>query len=111
MGLLTARPSSTAFTVEDPNFLDIKENPDWQSQFGNNNPLKLEIGFGMGDFLIAMAVREPDSNFVGIDFSQDGIQKLLARIGSRQLKNIRVVFGDVREKFPRLFHPEELNSV
>jgi tRNA (guanine-N7-)-methyltransferase len=111
MGLLTARPSSTAFVVEDPCFIDVKENPDWQSQFGNSHPLKLEIGFGMGDFLIAMAKREPDSNFIGIDFSQNGIQKLLARIRSSKLKNIRVVFGDVREKLPPLFQSEELNSV
>jgi len=111
MGLLTARPSSTTFVVEDPFFLDIKENPDWQRQFGNSHPLKLEIGFGMGDFLITMAKREPDSNFIGIDFSQDGIQKLLERIHFYKLKNIRVVFGDVREKIPHLFQAEQLNSV
>ncbi len=111
MGLLTARPSSTPFVVEDPCFLDIKGNPNWQTQFGNTHPLKLEIGFGMGDFLIAMARREPDSNFIGIDFSQEGIQKLLERIHSLQLKNIRVVFGDVREKLPYLFKAEELDSV
>jgi len=111
MGLLTARPSSTSFAVEDSYFLDAREAPDWQRQFGNNHPLKLEIGFGMGDFLIAMATREPNSNFVGIDFSQDGIQKLLGRIHSSQLENIRVVFGDAREKLSYLFHAEELNSI
>ena len=111
MGLLTARPSSTGFVVEDPCFIDSVEAPDWQRQFGNNHPLNLEIGFGMGDFLITMAKREPNSNFVGIDFSKDGIQKLLTRIRSSQLKNIRVVFGDAREKLPYLFHAEELNSI
>ena len=111
MGLLTARPSSTSFVVEDPYFIDAIEAPDWQRQFGNNHPLNLEIGFGMGDFLIAMAKREPNSNFVGIDFSQDGIQKLLARIHSSQLENIRVVFGDAREKLSYLFHADELNSI
>ena len=111
MGLLTARPSSTTFVVDDPYFLDIKENPNWQSQFGNDHPLKLEIGFGMGEFLISMAKREPDSNFVGIDFSQNGIKKILENIRSSQLKNILVVFGDVREKLPHLFRAEELNSV
>lgn len=111
MGLLTARPTSKAFVVEDPFFLDIKEDPDWQVQFGNSHPLKLEIGFGMGDFLIAMAKREPGSNFIGIDFSQDGIQKILERIHYFKIKNIRVVFGDVREKLPHLFRTEELNSV
>ena len=84
MGLLTARPSSTHFVVDHPLFLDVKENPDWKNQFENSHPLKLEIGFGMGDFLIAMARKEPESNFVGIDFSQDCISKLLQSIDSFQ---------------------------
>ncbi len=111
MGLLTARPSSAKFVVEDPYFLDVDEHPDWQGQFGNSQPIKLEIGFGMGDFLIEMAAREPHSNFVGIDFSQDGIRKLLSRVKDLQIKNIRVVYGDVREKVPLLFHDGELNMV
>lgn len=111
MSLLTARPSSAKFAEDDPCFLDVDERPDWQSQFGNRQPVKLEIGFGMGDFLIEMAVREPYSNFVGIDFSQDGIRKLLARINDLQLKNIRVVYGDVREKIPLLFQEGELEAV
>ena len=111
MGLMTARPSSAKFVVEDPCFLDADQCLDWQSQFGNNHPLKLEIGFGMGDFLIAMALRESQSNFVGIDFSQNGIQKLLAQIQARKLKNIRVVYGDVREKIPLLFQDGELDTV
>ncbi|MBT5470147.1 MAG: methyltransferase domain-containing protein, partial [Nitrospina sp.] len=96
MSLLTARPSSATFVVEDPYFLDIEEHPDWKNQFGNSHPIKLEIGFGMGDFLIEMATREPQSNFVGIDFSQDGIRKLMTRIKDLHLNNIRVVYGDVR---------------
>ncbi|MEK9627996.1 MAG: tRNA (guanosine(46)-N7)-methyltransferase TrmB [Nitrospinota bacterium] len=110
MGLLTARPSSS-FSVEDPFFLDVKENPDWKTQFGNSHPLKLEIGFGMGDFLVAMARREPESNFIGIDFSKECIQKLLERIHFFQLKNIRVIYGDIREKFSFLFNAEELNEI
>ena len=111
MGLLTARPSSAKFAEDDPCFLDVEERPDWQRQFGNCQPLKLEIGFGMGDFLIEMAGREPNSNFIGIDFSQNGIRKLLARINSLQLKNIRVVYGDVRERLPLLFEDRELDTV
>ena len=111
MSLLTARPSSAAFTVEDPYFVDVDERPVWQDQFGNSQPIKLEIGFGMGDFLIEMAKREPQSNFVGIDFSQDGVRKLLVRIKNLNINNIRVVYGDVREKIPLLFHDDELNTV
>jgi tRNA (guanine-N7-)-methyltransferase len=111
MSLLAARPSSATFVVEDPYFIDIEKHSDWQNQFGNSHPVKLEIGFGMGDFLIEMATREPQSNFVGIDFSQEGIRKLLVRIKNIQLNNIRVVYGDVREKIKLIFHDDELDTV
>ena len=110
MSLLTARPSSE-FVEEDPFFLDVNERPNWQDEFKNSKSINLEVGFGMGDFLVEMAVRDPNSNFVGIDFSQNGIQKLLSRINNLHLKNIRVVYGDVRKKIPLLFHDGELDTV
>ena len=73
--------------------------------------MPINASIGMGDFLITMALRESQSNFVGIDFSQNGIQKLLAQIQARKLKNIRVVYGDVREKIPLLFQDGELDTV
>ena len=96
---------------EDPYFLDIDKRPDWQSLFGNTNPIKLEIGFGMGNFLIEMAAKEPTSNFIGIDFYHKGIRKLMTRIKKLQLENIRVVYGDIRSKIPILFKDRELNTI
>ena len=96
---------------EDPYFLDIDKRPDWQFQFGNTNPIKLEIGFGMGNFLIEMAAKEPASNFNGIDFYHKGIRKLMARIKKLQLENIRVVYGDIRSKISILFKDKELNTI
>jgi len=96
---------------EDPYFLDVDQRPDWQFQFGNTNPIKLEIGFGMGNFLIEMAAKEPSSNFIGIDFYHKGIRKLMTRIKNLQLKNIRVVYGDIRNKIPILFKDRELNTI
>ena len=110
MSLLTARPSSV-FVVEDPFFLDVNEHLNWQDEFRNSQPIKLEVGFGMGDFLVEMAIRDPNSNFVGVDFSQNGIQKLLIRVNNLNLNNIRVVYGDVRKKIPLLFHDGELDTV
>ena len=96
---------------EDPYYLDIDEKPDWQGQFENSNLLKLEIGFGMGNFLIEMAAKEPTSNFIGIDFYHKGIRKLMTRIKKLQLENIRVVYGDIRSKLSVLFQDRELNTV
>ncbi len=110
MSLLTARPSSV-FVVEDPFFLERNEHLNWQDEFRNSQPIKLEVGFGMGDFLVEMAIRDPNSNFVGVDFSQNGIQKLLIRVNNLNLNNIRVIYGDVRKKIPLLFHDGELDTV
>ena len=95
----------------DPFFLDIDERPDWHTLFGNINPLSLEIGFGMGNFLIEIAAKEPNSNFIGIDFYHKGIRKIMTRIKNLQLKNIRVVYGDIRSKIPILFKDGELDTV
>ena len=96
---------------EDPFFLDIDKWPDWEVQFGNNHPLKLEIGFGMGSFLIEMSAQEPKTNFIGMDFYHKGIRKLMTRIKKLQLENIRVAYGDVRSKIPLLFKDGELETV
>ena len=96
---------------EDPYFLDVDKWPDWQAQFCNSHPLKLEIGFGMGSFLIEMAAQEPKTNFIGMDFYHKGIRKLMTRIKKLQLENIRMAYGDVRFKVPLLFKDGELDTV
>jgi tRNA (guanine-N7-)-methyltransferase len=94
-----------------PNFLDIDYEPDWKAVFGNTNPLNLEIGFGVGNFLIEMAIREPDENFIGMDFYHKGIRKVITRIDRYQVPNIRIVYGDAKEKLPILFNEAELSRI
>ena len=96
---------------EDPYYLDIEKWPDWQTLFDNDHPLKLEIGFGMGNFLIEMSAQEPKSNFIGMDFYHKGIRKLMTRIKKLQLENIRMAYGDVRFKVPLLFKDGELETI
>ena len=94
-----------------PNFLDIDTRPDWEELFGNRNPLNLEIGFGVGNFIIEMGIREPNENFIGIDFYHKGIRKVITRIAKYEIYNARIVYGDAKEKLPLLFAPEELNRI
>ena len=111
MSLMTARASLQKFSIKDPCFLDIETQPDWKNIFKNSNPLNLEIGFGMGDFLIEMATREPHNNFIGIDFTTSGVQSLLTKVKARQLGNVRVVYGDARNKLSALFKDNELETI
>lgn len=39
----------------------------WHSFFGNNNPIVVELGCGKGEYTIALARKNPNRNYVGID--------------------------------------------
>lgn len=67
---------------------------DYASLFGNDNPVTIEIGFGMGSATAEIASNNPDKNYIGIEVHKPGIGKLLGEIRSRDLKNLRIVEGD-----------------
>ena len=96
---------------EHPCFLDPEERPDWGGLFQNDHPLKLDIGFGNGNFLIDMAIREPQSNFIGMDFYHKGIRKIVTRMDRLHLKNIRVAYGDAGQKLPILFDEGKISEI
>lgn len=39
----------------------------WNTFFKNDNPIVLELGCGKGEYTIALAEKNPDKNFIGID--------------------------------------------
>src|SRR5262245_49041373 len=56
--------------------------------------VRLEIGFGGGEHLIAEAEREAHTGFIGVEPFINGMAKALAAINARSLANIRLHFGD-----------------
>jgi tRNA (guanine-N7-)-methyltransferase len=56
--------------------------------------VRLEIGFGGGEHLIAEAERVPRTGFIGVEPFINGMAKALAAIDARGLANIRLHFGD-----------------
>lgn len=49
-------------------FLDDAETKGkWNEIFGNTHPIQIEIGMGKGTFIMEMAQRHPEINFVGIE--------------------------------------------
>ena len=59
--------------------------------------VRLEIGFGSAEHLIAQAKRHPRSGFVGSDAFINGVAKALVAIDDDKLTNIRLHFGDASE--------------
>lgn len=65
-----------------------------QQVFGNDHPVVLEIGYGMGDSLLAMAEAESDKNFIGIEVHPPGVGRLVNEAGKRQLCNLKTYCAD-----------------
>ena len=46
----------------------LKECPGtWKERFGNDNPIRVEIGMGKGQFIHELARQNPDINYIGIE--------------------------------------------
>ena len=58
--------------------------------------ISLEIGFGGGEHLAALAKASPDSAFIGAEPFVNGIASLLRHIEEQNLQNIRIWPDDVR---------------
>jgi len=67
---------------------------DLEQTFGRHAPCCMEIGFGMGDALVAMASAHPDKNYIGVDVYPPGIGSTLRKIDAAQLRNVRLLWGD-----------------
>ena len=59
--------------------------------------VRLEIGFGGGEHLVAEALAFPDTGFIGCEPYVNGMAKILAQIEARQIGNIRLYAGDAAE--------------
>ena len=66
----------------------------WESSWESRGPRIVEIGFGMGDSLLAMAETSPRSRFLGIEVHTPGVGRLLGQALDRDVKNIRVYAED-----------------
>lgn len=60
-------------------------------------PLWLEIGFGGGEHLAALAAQHPDVAFVGCEPFRNGVVKLLGAMDAQKLTNVRVHTDDARQ--------------
>ncbi len=59
-------------------------------------PLELEIGCGIGDFIIQIAAQRPEHNFLAIDIFNQGCRSTCSRVEESGLDNIRVMRMEAR---------------
>lgn len=59
--------------------------------FDNDNPIRLEIGMGKGDFIVGMAKEHPDINFIGVEVQESVIVRAIQKLDKEDLPNVRVM--------------------
>ncbi len=70
---------------------------DFDTLFGRAAPRILEIGFGNGDSLAAIAHAHPENDYLGIEVHTPGVGHLLLKIEELGLTNLRVICDDAVE--------------
>ncbi|MBR4723396.1 MAG: tRNA (guanosine(46)-N7)-methyltransferase TrmB, partial [Clostridia bacterium] len=66
----------------------------WQKEFGNNNPIHIEIGCGKGKFILEMARKYPDINFIAIEVVKDVMVIAMEKAEPLGLSNLRFIIAD-----------------
>ncbi len=83
--------------VNDSNY--VIKNPEqyigkYKELFNNDNPINIEIGMGKGDFIIGMAKKYPNTNFIGIEKYESVMVRAIEKLENIDLPNLKLVRMD-----------------
>ena len=84
---------------------------DFAALFGREAPVTLEIGFGMGTSLVAMAQAKPEQNFLGIEVHSPGVGACLSTAHEEGVENLRVMCHDAVEVLENMIPDNSLTMV
>jgi tRNA (guanine-N7-)-methyltransferase len=66
----------------------------WKDVFGNNNPICLELGMGRGSFIIGMAKKNPNINYIGLELDKNQTATAIKNIGDSKINNLKMICTD-----------------
>jgi tRNA (guanine-N7-)-methyltransferase len=84
---------------------------DLDTLFGRRAPRTLEIGFGNGEHLAALAAAHPERDYFGIEVHRPGVGHLLMLAATGNLTNIRASQHDAVEVLSEQLAPASLDEV
>jgi len=98
----------------------------WSSFFKNNNPIVLELGCGKGEYALALAKKNPNINYIGIDIkgarfwlgAKQALEEKISNVaflrtqielidlcfGTNEITEIWITFPDPQIKYKRTKH-------
>jgi tRNA (guanine-N7-)-methyltransferase len=71
----------------------------WEKIFGNKNPVEIEIGPGKGKFILNEAGKNPQKNYLVIEWDGRYLKVISEKLPMAMLENVRLLDADAREVF------------
>lgn len=82
--------NSSSYVIKEPQNYREK----WNKLFNNDNPIDIEIGMGKGDFIIEMAKRHPNINYIGIEMFDSVIVRAVQKLEDETIDNLKLIRMD-----------------
>ena len=82
----------------------------WQTFFNNNNPIVLELGCGKGEYTIALARKNPNINYIGIDLKGARFWRGAKTALEENLTNVAFIRTQI-ELIDLLFSESEVDEI
>ena len=68
----------------------------WKTVFNNNNPICLELGMGRGSFIIEMAKKHPNINYICLELDKSQTATAITNIKNQKINNLKIICSDAR---------------
>ena len=98
--------ADNVMAINEPTVLKGK----WNEEFGNDNPIRIEIGMGKGKFITTLAQENQDINYVGIEKYSSVLIRAIERCQDIEVQNLRFIRMDA-EYICDVFENEEVDRI
>ena len=82
----------------------------WHKQFGNNNPITLELACGKGEYTVGLSQLNPNRNFIGVDVKGNRIWVGAKKANQQSLTNAAFLRTQI-DKIHEYFEPGEVEEI
>jgi tRNA (guanine-N7-)-methyltransferase len=83
---------------------------DYNKIFNNDNPVSIEVGCGKGGFIIELAKKYPNKNFIAVELLDNIILMAAENAKNEDLKNL-IFFNSGADYLPRYIRPNSIENI
>ena len=94
------------FSVQQPEQMKGK----WAEVFQNDHPIHIEVGMRKGQFIIEMARRNPEVNYIGIEKYSSVLVRAVEKLEDFEQDNLRLIRMDA-ENIEEVFDKDEVDRI